>query len=152
MGFLYPFHFIVIFLRESTLTGLVQNSEVEGVDSIIWGGTSKENFLYFPSLLPIIQTNNENFKKLGGQVSASVICIRTTISAKETKTLQYIRTLGAKQNKYARAIFWAFFGRHRSKETKINKTFSFSSLAHTYLAAKHWNKYNKNSTWRPCSI
>ena len=44
LGFLYPFHFIVIFLRGFTLTGLVQNSELEGVDSIIWGGTSEEIF------------------------------------------------------------------------------------------------------------
>ena len=35
LGFLYPFHFIVIFLRGFTLAGLVQNSELEGVDSII---------------------------------------------------------------------------------------------------------------------
>ena len=35
LGFLYRFLFIVIFLRGFTLTGLVQNSELEGVDSII---------------------------------------------------------------------------------------------------------------------
>ena len=35
LGFLCPFHFIVIFLRVFTLTSLVQNSELEGVDSII---------------------------------------------------------------------------------------------------------------------
>ena len=41
---------------------------------------------------------------------------------------------------------------NRTKETKTNKTVYFSSLSLTFSAAKQWNKYNKNSTLRSCSI